>query len=146
MEYASSAAILQVSFTLILILAVFILKKMKFSQVLSVEQNLNRTRVFNSAFTCGPGVCLIIGSIVLPVMSYKRMFPDIKSEQKLVIFRLIVKSNKSKFYSAECRDETAFFLFYSDNLFSFAISQQFSSEEFYKKTVDNAMEQCHEIL
>ena len=88
LEYASCIAILQVSFSLMLILAVFILKKIKFSQVFSVEQNLNRYRIFNSSFTYGPGICIFIGSIVLPVMCFKRLFPEWNSEQEVVIIDL----------------------------------------------------------
>ena len=69
------AQLLQVTFTLILPLAVFIQKKKKFSEVIGVEQNPNNTRVFNSAFPYGPGVCMFIGSAVLTLMCFKRMFP-----------------------------------------------------------------------
>ena len=83
LEYASCPAILQVTFTLILPLAVFILKKKKFSEVIGVEQNLNTTRVFNSAFTFGPGICLFLGSTMLTLMSSKRMFPILKADHEV---------------------------------------------------------------
>ena len=75
LEYASCPAILQVTFTLLLPLAVFILKKKKFSEVIGVEQNLNNTRVFNSAFTYGPGICIFMFSTVLTLMCFKRIIP-----------------------------------------------------------------------
>ena len=111
LEYASCPAILQVTCTLILILAVFILKKMRFSQVIGVEQNLNNTRVFNSAFTYGPGICMFLCFTTLTLMSSKRMFPLVKSDHQVgtLSSKYLHKNNYFiDLFSVKCSDETAF--------------------------------------
>ena len=70
LEYASLLAILQVVFSLTLVFIVYILKKIKFSKVLTVEENLNTVKIFNSSFTFGPlltmlGLCLLLMSMVI---------------------------------------------------------------------------------
>ena len=82
LEYASLPAISQVCFTLLLILLVLIFKKIKYSQVISVEQNLNKTRVFNSSFTFGSGGMLIFtGLILLNLMCIGRKFSIMKNRE-----------------------------------------------------------------
>ena len=80
LEYASPPAIFQVCFTLFLILAVFFFKKMKYSQVIGVEQNLNKTRVFNSSFTCGSGMLIFTGVVLLNIMCIGRIFSIVKNK------------------------------------------------------------------
>ena len=81
LEYASPPAIFQVCFTLFLILAVVFLKKIKYSRVIGVEQNLNKTRVFNSSFTCGPGMLIFIGVGLLIHMCIGRGFSIVKNKE-----------------------------------------------------------------
>ena len=71
-------------FTLLLILAVLVMKKVRFNRVIGVEQNLNTHRIFNSTFTYGPGICIIIGILQLTLMCSERMFAPNKTQNPAV--------------------------------------------------------------
>ena len=84
LEYASLPAISQVCFTLLLILLVFCFKKIKYSQVIGVEQSLNKTRVFNSSVTCGSGMLIFIGLLLLNLMCIGRKFSIMKNREVII--------------------------------------------------------------
>ena len=84
LEYASISSTIQASFTLILMIAVVITKKIKFSKVFGVEQNLNKTRFFNSAHIYGPNICAFLCSVMMFTMTCKRFLPKMNQDIKEV--------------------------------------------------------------
>ena len=89
LEYASLPAIFQVCFTLLLILLVFCFKKIKYSQVIGVEQSLNKTRVFNSSVTCGSGMLIFIGLLLLNLMCIGRKFSIMKNREVIITLPIL---------------------------------------------------------
>ena len=123
-------------------MAVTITKKMKFSKVLGVEQNLNKTRFFNSVHIYGPGICIFGCFIMMVNMTYNRLYPKVIQDDKVVSLShdsFTLNLHINSIFLGLCGEKTVFFTVCSGCIRNSSLSYKLSSQGFYKEKVDNEM-------